>query len=109
MAFEIQEINGKLYKITTIPIDKYNTRKVHSPLTESEYEKIVGSIRNSHNAEINTLEKFKGSKMPKALEVDERDIRAPEPVRGTPIEMKSKTQVVEGDTPPKAKKYRVGG
>lgn len=106
MGFEIQEINGKLYKITSVPIDKYNTRRVSTPLTESEYEKLLGTVQKAHEEELATLEKFSGGEsLPKELEVDEREIKATEPVRGKPIAVKSKVKEVRSEVPPK--KYRV--
>ena len=114
MSFEIQEVNGKLFKITNVPIDKFNVRRRAVPLTEDEYEKIVQAVQKNHSDELKVVERFKGSKsLPKSLEIDEQKILVEEPKRGTPVQVKTETRTIESETPPKfhpqTKRFRVSG
>lgn len=90
MSFEIQEIDGKLFKIEEIPIDAHNTKRVSHPLTEAEYDKIMASLKRRQDEELGTMEKFRGhDTLKQASEEDERKLRPKEAERGTPVKIKS--------------------
>lgn len=59
MSFQIEEINGKLYKIVEIKVDEYNTRRTAHKLTEEEYQSLVEKLDRKQAADKELLTRHK--------------------------------------------------
>lgn len=67
--FQIQEINGKLFKIVEKKVDNYNVVRKAIPLSEAEFELMRKALEKKQKNDMDLLLKHKG-KLPKARKAD---------------------------------------